>query len=275
MTQLGVERTPRTAYPLSSVSPAGVSTLMPPHIQGAERRMERRVRTTGSRWGLRALVIGGLAGAAWLLTGSAAHAADPDSEPSGLQSGFVAGGESILPVTGLLRTAAQPSEYGRPAHQHHVVADILDVPHRVVTRSPAMSGEVTHRTIRNVVDAVLNDVDQILRHVAGSRRLTDGPAYLLPNPADLHPKSSVEQSQVQAVTPVDAVDRPHAVMRGSVPAALLRLHLGEASGTPATGSGTPEGGSTAILPVVTADSAMACHLLPIATDVEAPTVSPD
>ena len=73
MTGLGVERM-RTAFPLPSVLPAGVSALMPPHIQGAERRTEHRARRT--RWGLRALVVGGLAGAAWLLTGAAAHAAD-------------------------------------------------------------------------------------------------------------------------------------------------------------------------------------------------------
>jgi hypothetical protein len=71
---------------------------------------------------------------------------------------------------------------------------------------------------------------------------------------------------------------------GDVPAAPLQLHLGDASGTPATsGSGTPtEGGAPAFLPAAIADSTMASHLLPIASDVEvrrhdaeAPTVSPD
>ncbi|MDQ3831175.1 MAG: hypothetical protein M3361_18130, partial [Candidatus Tectomicrobia bacterium] len=57
-----VERTQRTAS--ASVPPVGASTLMPPHSQGAEPRTERCAERTGSRWGLRALVIGGLAGAA-------------------------------------------------------------------------------------------------------------------------------------------------------------------------------------------------------------------
>ena len=80
MTGLGVERM-RTAFPLPFVPPAGVSVLMPPHIQGAERRTERRARRI--RWGLRVLVVGGLAGAAWLLTGAAAHAADRTDGPTG------------------------------------------------------------------------------------------------------------------------------------------------------------------------------------------------
>src|SRR4051794_41779181 len=80
MTGWGVERKPRTAYPAPSGGPTGVSALMPPHSQGAERPTERRA----GRWGLRALVIGGLAGAAWLLTGAAAHPPDPDPAPQGL-----------------------------------------------------------------------------------------------------------------------------------------------------------------------------------------------
>ena len=63
----------------------------------------------------------------------------------------------------------------------------------------------------------------------------------------------------------------------------LRVHLGASAASPTTGSGTPtEGGSAAFLPAAVADSTMACHRLPIATDVEvrrhdaeAPTVSPD
>src|SRR6201999_3868177 len=72
MTGWGVERPVRTAVPASPVAPTGVRTFMPPRSQGAEQRTERHA----GRWGLRALVIGGLAGAAWLLTGAAAHAAD-------------------------------------------------------------------------------------------------------------------------------------------------------------------------------------------------------
>jgi hypothetical protein len=70
---------------------------------------------------------------------------------------------------------------------------------------------------------------------------------------------------------------------GDGPAAPLQLHLGDVSGTPTTGSGTrTEGGSAAFLPAAIVSSAMACHPLPIVSDVEvrrhdaeAPTVSPD
>jgi hypothetical protein len=365
MTGSGVERTPRTAYPLPSVAPAGVSPLMPPHIQGAERRTERRVRTTGSRWGLRALVIGGLAGAAWLLTGTAAHAADRDAEPTGSLFGSVVDGDATMPVTGLLQAAVQPLETVRPAHQHHIVADILEVPHRVLSRPARTGDQVTHLPSGTIVDVARGDVDEILREIAGPLRLTDGPADLqLPvtripsrntaKPVAEHPVTvpsrtgrpaagrpapvapAVVEPQVPAVTPMDAVpatvpvprtnrprtmktvpvlraghphqhgkhawtphahrrpavtsvtaDEPEAVQegtnRGDGPAAPLRLHLGEASGTPISGSGTPtDGGCAAVLPAAITDSTMACEPLPIATDVEvrrhdaeAPTVSPD
>src|SRR5262245_28205082 len=121
MTERGVERMPRTAHRLPSVPPAGAATPLPPHIQEAERRKARR-------WGLRVLVVGGLAGAAWLLTGAAAHAADPAGEPTGSLLGSVIDveGDATAPVNGLLSAAAQPRETA-PAHQHrhHVVTDIL------------------------------------------------------------------------------------------------------------------------------------------------------
>ncbi len=170
MTGLVVERL-RTAFRLLSVPLAGVSTLMPPHIQGAERRMERRVRRT--RWGLRALVLGGLAGAAWLLTGAAAQAADQTDGPTGSSFGFVAGDGS--PVSGLRSVADQPRESDFP---------VQEVPQRVRTR-------------------------------------------------------------------------------------LTGIPAGSGSATPA------EGGAPAVLPAAIADSPMASHLLPIASDVETPTVSPD
>ena len=66
MTGPGVERTPRTAYP-SPWPPAGASTPLPPHIQGAERRSERRTRRIAMRWGLRVLVVGGLIAFLFLL----------------------------------------------------------------------------------------------------------------------------------------------------------------------------------------------------------------
>jgi hypothetical protein len=79
-------------YELPSVS-SDVSALMPPASQGVERRSERQAGRIGFRWGLRALVVGGLAGAAWMLSGAAAHAADPASAAT------VPGGLAILSPT--------------------------------------------------------------------------------------------------------------------------------------------------------------------------------
>ncbi|GAA2680651.1 hypothetical protein [Actinoplanes palleronii] len=117
-----VERKPRTASRFVPDAP-GSSPLMPPHSQGAERRTERRAGRTGSRWALRALVISGLAGAAWLLTGAAAHAAGTDSEPdSGFQLGTMS--DDAEPATGneyvvseLLKAAVQPLESVPETHR--------------------------------------------------------------------------------------------------------------------------------------------------------------
>lgn len=361
MTGLGVERM-RTAFPLPFVPPAGVSTLMPPHIQEAERRTERRARRT--RWGLRVLVLGGLAGAAWLLTGAAAHAADRADGPTGSLLGSVVGDGDISPVPGLLTAAAQPLEFVSPVHEHHFVATVLEVPRRVLTRPADTLGEAVHGHTGTPVDAAFGSVDHVLGEVAGPIRLTGGPAItqqllapatepaisdsypLLDLPSDSAPNRAAEPvqpadvpvtsavpptSEVPRVAPVavrasnpihpalpapadaprasapaqpaKAVSVPSAHHRhrvasvthapaaaqdenpgGSGPAAPLQPHLGDVSGTPTTsGSGTPtEGGAPAFLPAAIADSTMASHLLPIASDVEvprhdaeAPTVSPD
>ncbi|GAA2844305.1 hypothetical protein Acy02nite_69350 [Actinoplanes cyaneus] len=123
-----VERTPRAA---SGSVPAthGGSPLMPPHSQGAERRPERRAGRAGHRWFLRVLVISGLAGVAWLLTGAAANAAEPDAEPvSGSAPGIVLD-DAVEPATTwfdvsrvhaageLLKAAVQPLESEPKPHQ--------------------------------------------------------------------------------------------------------------------------------------------------------------
>ncbi|SNT08658.1 hypothetical protein SAMN06264365_1381, partial [Actinoplanes regularis] len=122
-----VERTPRAASGAVS-SALGGSPFMPPPSQGVERRLERRAGRAGSRWVLRALVIGGLAGAAWLLTGAAAHAAGPELEPvsgSSLETAFGAakpatGDEPV--VGGLLKAAVQPLESGPEIHDRVVTS---------------------------------------------------------------------------------------------------------------------------------------------------------
>jgi hypothetical protein len=152
---------PRTAIPTSSVAPTGVSALMPPHSQGAERRTERHGRCTTSRWRLRALVIGGLAGAAWLLTGAAAHAADRDPAPEGailgssLIGSVVQGDAAQSAVTRVLQAAARPLESDRAADQHHRTTSFLAAP---VTTLTSTLGE------------------SVVRELTGTLRLTGGPA---------------------------------------------------------------------------------------------------
>ncbi|WP_030440905.1 hypothetical protein [Actinoplanes subtropicus] len=167
MTGLAVERLWRAASP-SSPSPAEVSTPLPPHIQGAERRR--------SRWGLRLLVVGGLAGAAWLLTGAAAHAADRTGEPDGSLLSAVVGGDATAPVSGLLAAAAQPLE-AEPAHrqQHHIVSDILAVPQRVLARPAETVRLIAHDPTGTTVDTAKGGVDTVLHGVAEPLRLTGGP----------------------------------------------------------------------------------------------------
>jgi len=217
MTGLGIERT-RAGFPLS-ISPAGVSALMPPHIQGAERRTERRARRT--RWGLRVLVVGGLAGAAWLLTGAAAHAADRTDGPTGSLLGSIVGDGESSGVSGLLTAAAQPLESVSPVHEHHVhdsraygsrvhdnrvVTTVLDLPRQVLTRPAGRS----HGQVRTAIDAV----DHVLGEVAGPIRLTGGPATTrqllapLTEPAVPDVSPVVERPAHPAVTPVVPDDEP-------------------------------------------------------------------
>jgi hypothetical protein len=170
MTGWGVERSTRTAYPVSA-PPADVSALMPPSSQGAERRTERRAGRTGSRWALRALVIGGLAGAAWLLTGAAAHAADHASatETSSLIGAVVDGVTAPPAVTKVLKAAAQPLESDRTAHR--VSSSVMAAPARVLTR-PA---EVLTETLDEATPEN-NAVTRVVRDLTGPLRLTGGPA---------------------------------------------------------------------------------------------------
>ncbi len=173
MTGLGVERTPRTAYRLSFVAPVGTSTPMPPHIQGAERRSESRTRRhTGVRWGLRVLVVGGLAGAAWMLTGSAAQAADRADGSDGSLLGSVPDADAMSPVTDLLEAAAQPLENFVPAHhERHVTADILDVPRPAFARPTGTLDDVAHDPSGTTVD-ILFDVEDRRHDAEAPDRLT-------------------------------------------------------------------------------------------------------
>lgn len=160
MTGWGVERTMRTAYP-ATVAPVGARTHMPPHSQEAERRTRR------TRWGLRALVIGGLAGAAWLLTGSAAQAADHEATPGVPPGSSLIGAvvDTAPPVVDrILKVAAQPLDHSRPARER--------VPVEVLTETldeVAPSGTAD-------ADSALGAVDRVVREISGPLRLTGGPA---------------------------------------------------------------------------------------------------
>jgi hypothetical protein len=344
MTGLGDERTPCATHPQPSVAPpTGAFLPLPPHIQGAERRTRRRARATGSRWGLRVLVVGGLAGAAWLLTGAAAQAADRADEPAGSLLGSVVGGEVTSPVFGLLDAAARPLEAEPVHHRHHVVADVLDLPQRVLARPVEAVSKVGRGVIGTTVDTAAGGVGTVPGEDAGPRRLTGGPAVaqhgltVVTDVVSADAEPVAERPQRPAVTPAE-VDTPQVrpvapasqpidkAFRRTVAAAIsgmparpeaasathahrrpvlhraeagpatasedspggdgpapLQLHLGDVSGTPTSGSGTPtEGGSAAFLPDAIASSTMASQRLPIASDVEArrtdaeaPTVSPD
>jgi hypothetical protein len=180
MTKWEVERSSRTAVPASPVGPTGVTALMPPHSQGAERRTERRA----GRWALRALVIGGLAGAAWLLTGGAAHAADRDPAPEGLpllgSVGSVVESDTVHPaVTTILHAVARPLHTDSSAIAHRDPASsILAVPARALARPAATVtstlDEVTHTHTNTGADTARGGIVRAVRDITGPLRLTGG-----------------------------------------------------------------------------------------------------
>src|SRR3954447_15291259 len=83
MTGSGVERLVRTPSP-AVVSTGAAPPPPPSQVEGRTgrrrsrglRRGRRPLVLRGARWALGTLVVGGLAGAAWLFSGAAAHAAD-------------------------------------------------------------------------------------------------------------------------------------------------------------------------------------------------------
>ncbi len=350
MTGWGVERQPRTAYLSASVPSVGVSPLMPPHSQGAERPREHRARRTGSRWGLRVLVVGGLAGVAWLFSVAAAHAADRDPATEGQPSGssligsVVHGDDQDRPaVNRILKAATRSLESGR----RHGLGSAPVLP---MTLAGTL-GEATHD--KSAADSALGGVDGVARELTAPLRPT-GEAVdtrqLAPVTNLLRDVAAPAQHTATRLTGSDvpttdaheadtdrtgadetrahrigsgtggedvpaaerrldrqnavgktvarqqwiAVDRQSAAVRAAAPETVrdtpggdgpapLRVHLGAAKGIPAPGpGGATEGGTAACLKALVADSTMACHRLPIATDVEvrrydaeAPTVSPD
>ncbi|MFB9692669.1 hypothetical protein ACFFRK_06445 [Amorphoplanes digitatis] len=167
MTGPEVERDARTAFPLSSVPSTGVAAPMPPQSQGAERRSGHRAGRTGSRWALRALVVGGLAGAAWLLTGAAAHAADHGSTDGGLTldssiiGTAVHGGDRHEPVVNrILKAATKPLESDRRG-----LVSAVPLPNRV---AGTLNGTTRSRTD---ADAAHGGVNGVVRGLTSPIRL--------------------------------------------------------------------------------------------------------
>ncbi|GAA3349926.1 hypothetical protein GCM10020358_73910 [Amorphoplanes nipponensis] len=355
MTGRVVERDARTAYRSASVPSTGVSEPMPPHSQGAERRRGHRAGRTGSRWGLRALVIGGLAGAAWLLTGAAAHAADRDPAGEGLPLGssligsVVPGDGRHAPLAHRIIPALEPLDSGRhrgsgPAAT--LAGRLLGTPAPATRSSDAdparggivgvvrgltaplhLAGEAVDTRIVPVIDppepgrppavtAPVTPARPSVTRVNGSGDLAADTSAVAADRVDAvrsaGPAGSAvdRDAKAQAAGPEPdrqrqagktvvrqhalAADRHWAAVTAAEPETVsetpdgdgpapLRVHLGAANGVPASGSSTAtEGGSAAILPAKVADSTVACHRLPITTDVEArrhdaeaPTVSPD
>ncbi len=187
MTGREVERTARPAH-RPSTGPADDSTPMPPHSQGAERRSERRSGRTGSRWGLRTLVVGGLAGAAWLLTGAAAHAADQDLVPDVLTAG--------QPVLGVVTHDADQPVYGVGTHD----AD---------QRDNSVEHDATSPDVRSRTDGVLPVVHRVIS-VAGET--SEAAGSLLETPAELVQAAAAMTTIPQRIVPVaDEPDRHHIV----------------------------------------------------------------
>ena len=311
MTGWGVERDERTAS--RSVTTRGGSPLMPSHSQGAERRTERRAGHTGSRWALRALVIGGLAGAAWLLTGSAARAAGPD-DLVGAALDDVATVTGYEPMVGELLEAAveSPEPAGPEIHRHDDVTSVPELPVTApgdtfdqvvhdrtrslpVTGSPRASGGTTNDRMPPVPPEPVADpatepaaatepagpeTDPVEWRTAGENTRADEPSGgVAPSRGSEAQLRTHAHRHLPAARP--APERTRSVMAGHSGSVPGRMSLGAVNSLPAGAPGA-EAGSTAVLPARPASGAVDSRLLRLVTDVEArrhdaeaTTVSPD
>lgn len=231
MTGRMVERAASAAYRATPVRPDGARSLMPPQSQGAERRTAHRAGHSGARRGLRALVIGGLAGAAWLLTGAAAHAADRDPTAGGISldasliGSVLPGDDHSIPVVDrVLNAAAQPL-----APVHHPIsstAQELTAPLRpagvaVDTREPVQVSDDMHEP-----------------------EPSPATTYRAPDRSDVEPAAAGKTDAAQVRRVVDRDSTP-----GGDRPAPLQVHLGAANGVPASGPGpATDGDSAAFLP---------------------------
>ncbi len=250
MTGSGVER--RRAVPLSSsVPPAGAATSPPP--SQVEGRSKRR---TGLRWGLRTILVGGIAGAAWFISGAAAHAADHSTPAEAASGGLpvvslvngsgngaverpttdaAAGSDSMTDSTSLL-TGVAPTSDGTAvldALSDSVAEQVTSLTTRPA-RQPSGTAKRIDHSITDDLLAAGGGVDGIVRVLAAPFRLTDGPAgtqgllspvarYADPIVRSLRPAAD----PLTAAEPADA-DKPDA--------GLSALSFAPATSHPLTGS---------------------------------------
>jgi hypothetical protein len=183
-----VERALRTASP-TAVGASGGPALVPSRRPGAHRRPTPRPIL---RWGLRALVVGGLAGAAWLLTGAAAQAADHDPTVGGSALGSsltgvaLPGGTTEPAVAGILQAATQPLDSDQPTLRNHRPASALDLPAPALAEPMATTagpiGEAAQQervtdvdpAVGDVADSAVGEVEQVVPEITGILRLTGG-----------------------------------------------------------------------------------------------------
>ncbi|MFC3384876.1 hypothetical protein [Couchioplanes azureus] len=231
--------------------------LMPPHSQGAERRRGR----SGSRWGLRALVVGGLAGAAWLLSGAAAHAADRDpatdvlSTGSSLLGAVVHGGGADAPVADrVLKAAAKPFESGggrtgsRPG-------GLLTQPARdlgtatVIHRLVGTVGEVTQ--VGKDTGTALGGVDRVVRGITAPVRLTGEAVDTGPLAPVTAPVTDLLRDVAEPEPAAPQRDRPEPDAGATTPGSALSdpVVTAPAAGVPGPDVATSEKKSAPVHPV--------------------------
>lgn len=194
-----------TRFSTSRVPPRDVPAFMPPASQGVEQRSERHAGRTGLRWGLRTVVVGGLAGAAWMLSGAAAHAAQ-DASAAPVTGGLAA----LSPVRNLDPLVPDLGDEAderivKPVVEHvdrpqaTSVRDLLTAADRPSQQERPRSGKATAvtlpgsltdqltsvvvkpaRVLTTTVDDAVSSTDEpgvpgVVRELTAALRLTGGP----------------------------------------------------------------------------------------------------
>lgn len=208
MTGRVVERDAQPTCRSAAVRPIGVSPLMPLHSQGAEQRKEHRAGRAGSRWGLRALVIGGLAGAAWLLTGATAHAADRD--PVG--EGFSLGPSLIGSVVD--GSVVDGDDHGAP-----VVSRIL----KAAAEPLAPDRHRDHGSVVALPDSAVGGVDGVVRELTAPQR----PAGAAVDTRKLVPATDPREAEPPPADPAPVVPVRHSTTRVTDAGTTLADQVGE------------------------------------------------